>query len=616
LQSPKSIERSQLSGRKEQHHIFAVDANGDPVHVSDVPNGQKCGAFCHMPDCNGALEACQGKIVRPYFRHQASTNCSPSRESQLHLFAKKILAKRRELKIPSHAAQAAGVVEQVVSETIYKFDKVTLEKTVGEIRPDVILESAGGRRLLVEVYVRHKTGAEKCAKIANANLDAIEIDLSAISWDDGPETWIEPILYSAPRTWLHSTKAAKRELALTKELEAEASEIVKTIKSKLKATTEVDPQAKSSHDSILEAGYGSFINPEIGGDDYFLVPTRYWQLEILGRFFWNARVIDHPYFTTTDAVNAVKHCVPKRLLGRMSNALETQIRDEIPEFLPPWKIVVEYLKWLKKYHHLLSHNHEGKGWRVSSTANQKYRGEKARFAAIREWRKEMSEWLRPILLKLPGLECFGFDLGDWFDQFEETYDDDEIFTKMQAIYKMVMEDGPLVYDYLGLPLEGEAKRVDQRQKEKAATEKVQRQKAAIEFATAARLKRIKEAVGTSEIGEPSGWLAMRFNDLDGFTLSALAEQSDEGLARSLAKVRELLELKRAAVRVADAKIRADQAKQLYVGKLATEAEKRIKDPARRRLWLNSGQPKLNGARPVDYCDDSYKLQKCIGLLPK
>ena len=38
-----------------------------------------------------------------------------------------------------HEVRAAGVVEQVIPETIYRFVKVTLEKAEGEIRPDVMM---------------------------------------------------------------------------------------------------------------------------------------------------------------------------------------------------------------------------------------------------------------------------------------------------------------------------------------------------------------------------------------------------------------------------------------------------------------------------------------------
>lgn len=170
--------------------IYALDANGKPVHIDSVPNGRVCG--CRCPRCNGELEARNGGTERAHhFAHGDGADCVGAVESAIHCLAKEILKETLCVCLP----QGAG---------IQKFDRIDTEKNYPELklRPDCV-GYYGNKQLWVEFKRTHEVDAQKAGKIISARIDCIEIDLTECEQDK--EKLREFITQSSEkRKWIYS----------------------------------------------------------------------------------------------------------------------------------------------------------------------------------------------------------------------------------------------------------------------------------------------------------------------------------------------------------------------------------------------------------------------------
>lgn len=77
---------------KTNYLTYAIDRNGNLVHVDEVPNGNECG--CKCPACNESLIAKnKGVYKRHHFAHRSGTECEFAYESMLHRLVKEKIIK-------------------------------------------------------------------------------------------------------------------------------------------------------------------------------------------------------------------------------------------------------------------------------------------------------------------------------------------------------------------------------------------------------------------------------------------------------------------------------------------------------------------------------------------
>ncbi|MDU1309989.1 MAG: hypothetical protein E6923_04610 [Clostridium sp.] len=187
------------------------------VHISDLNSSERgLNCNCTCIECGGKLIAkfCKDKVN--HFAHDKKSDCSGGLETALHLFAKDVLSKRKEIIIPSMSIQYCnfsldrkkitllsedkqlnnsdleyyieqlnyikGYNEKIKNYNVCKrqkilFDSVELEKNLGEVIPDIILYMRGNP-LLVEIVVTHFIDDRKRKEIERRKLSTIEIDLS------------------------------------------------------------------------------------------------------------------------------------------------------------------------------------------------------------------------------------------------------------------------------------------------------------------------------------------------------------------------------------------------------------------------------------------------------
>ena len=203
----KNQTHAEGKGRHGAQLTWAVAASGEPAHISEVENGLKCACAC--PACDGALVARQGKIKEHHFAHASGEECRHAAETALHLAAKDMLAKRKEIVLPEVAVNASYGFPRIVvaPQRRYAIASAEVERKTGSIIPDVIVE-VNGRQLLVEVTVTHGVDDTKLTKIRELGLSCLEIDLSDAPRDLGREA-LETIVVdgSAQKRWLHNVRA-------------------------------------------------------------------------------------------------------------------------------------------------------------------------------------------------------------------------------------------------------------------------------------------------------------------------------------------------------------------------------------------------------------------------
>lgn len=199
--------KSDSAGHHGAQLTWAVATNGELAHISEVENGLKCRCAC--PVCDGALVAKQGKIKEHHFAHASGEECRHAAETALHLAAKDILAKRKEIVLPEVEVQFPHGTRRTVlaPQRRYPVESAEVEQKTGTIIPDVIVEISG-RQLLVEVTVTHGVNDDKMRKIRELGLSCLEIDLSDAPRDLGREE-LEKIVVDggARKRWLHNVRA-------------------------------------------------------------------------------------------------------------------------------------------------------------------------------------------------------------------------------------------------------------------------------------------------------------------------------------------------------------------------------------------------------------------------
>ena len=189
---------------------------GKLLHISEVSRGLACGCVC--PACGDRLVARKGTIREHHFAHAAGNDCRTAVETALHLAAKEVLERRKEIVLPSveiqfhfHRYRTSGDKSLILApERRYQLTSVALERRLSTIVPDV-LAHVENRPLLIEIRVTHGIKARKLARIQNLDMSTVEIDLSAVprdlTWKDLEEMVVESATH---KQWIYNAVAEQR----------------------------------------------------------------------------------------------------------------------------------------------------------------------------------------------------------------------------------------------------------------------------------------------------------------------------------------------------------------------------------------------------------------------
>ena len=151
---------------------YALDANGELVHVDKVPNGDNCGCVCI--ECGKPMCAAnEGKKNTHYFRHQGEgkEECFKAKEYVYHKMAIEILEEEKCIMAPSYKNFIPSG----------KMHFVTMKAEVRDAykhrRPDVIGVTEDGTRICIEIFYSHKVEPDKLQEIVEEGVNCLEVDI-------------------------------------------------------------------------------------------------------------------------------------------------------------------------------------------------------------------------------------------------------------------------------------------------------------------------------------------------------------------------------------------------------------------------------------------------------
>jgi hypothetical protein len=245
--------------------------DGTLLHVSDVDSGLACGCTC--PCCGAQLVARKGSKVIHHFAHHSVVECEGALQTALHIKAKEILERRREVMLPAVPVRISGRYSGEIGflspAKLIVLDKVVLEAAEVGFVPDLTVY-IGDRRMFIEIRVTHAVDAAKLSRMKKTGAAVLEIDLSKSDRDFDPAT-LEGLLVGATggKVWLFNPKAADIERWLAKNAER------KVIGRGFGALTPVRgcPISKDSVDLLTECQYCPYFWDAGGPQDEGHWPT-------------------------------------------------------------------------------------------------------------------------------------------------------------------------------------------------------------------------------------------------------------------------------------------------------------------------------------------------------
>lgn len=115
-----------MKHRNSQPYLtYALNKEGDLVHIDSVPNGNECECFC--PHCKSELCAKNGgsglKMVH-HFAHINGADCFGAVESALHKMAKDVIKETLSLQLPDRLDGSRG--------ELLKFDNIEVVLRQGD----------------------------------------------------------------------------------------------------------------------------------------------------------------------------------------------------------------------------------------------------------------------------------------------------------------------------------------------------------------------------------------------------------------------------------------------------------------------------------------------------
>jgi hypothetical protein len=624
------------------HAFFARDGvrlafgrrwDGEIIHISQASRGSACGCQCPAKNCSRKLVARKpDSDIAHHFAHAPLTaaerasgiapSCKHGNMTALHHYAEQLLNSRKSLVLPPVQATYGARTRTIRQAKPFIFDSAMLETMDGETIPDVILQK-GDDRMQVEVYVTHRCGPEKRAKIAGAGITAVEIDLSALSRDTTIAGLDEAILTSAPREWIYNRRAAhvrneleriaKQEAAAAEERRRNQIEKVKAAyASARRRALGSDWQDSPQVQAVAAAGDGELLDGPSVGDGYFTVHPKVWKAGILCDMV--------PRFGGVTPFSVIaefrtRGWITEEFASRSQNEDSLLVEANLPKGGVE-RAVVRFLRSLA-----VKGVVEDTGWAWKQTQRRSAELHQRRIEQDRADREAAQLVARLASLKGLGesiallgsdIERQGFEVASWMEHAPDGQQSlKQIATKGDAAWQalkgalattlaVLKDESEQEADDLGLPVRGALKTMRSIHESRAAQRKAEEEEAE----RLQRLERLKAitALSISLIGDAhSNWLEAPHSNLDGMS------------------PREAAALSAGDLEIATRLLRSFEAelikKKKWAGELEREASKLFSRPDKLRLYMTAGDPELPGlVSPIVYTKDEQTMRQCLALL--
>lgn len=624
------------------HAFFARDGvrlafgkrwDGQIIHISQASRGSACGCQCPAENCGRKLVARKpDSDIAHHFAHAPLTgaeraagiapSCKHGNMTALHHYAEQLLNSRKILVLPPVVAKYGARTRTIREAKPFVFDSAMLETMDGETIPDVILQK-GDDRMQVEVYVTHRCGSEKRAKIAEAGISSVEIDLSALPRDTTIAGLDEAILTSAPREWIYNRKAAhlrnelekiaKRDAAAAEERRLSQIEKLKaayasTRRKALASNWNESPQVQA----VAAAGDGALLDGPSAGEGYFTVHPKVWKAAILGDMV--------PLFGGVTPFSVIgefrtRGWITEEFASRRQQHDSLLVDANLPKGGAE-QAVVRFLRSLAVQGIV-----EDTGWAWKQTQRRSAQLHQRRIDRDRADREAAQTAARLASLNSLGksiallgsdIERQGFDVVFWMEHAPDGQQSlkqiaikgdtawQTLKSALATTLAVLKDECEQEADDLDLPVRGALKAMRSVHECRAA----QRKADAEEAERLARLQRLNTitALSSTLFGEAhSNWLETPHSHLNGISPREAAALSAGHLENATRLLRKF-----AAELVKKAK---------WVDELEREASKLFSRPDKLRLYMTAGDPELPGlVSPTVYTKDEQTMRQCLALL--
>lgn len=603
---------------------YGQRADGSHAHISKVANGLACDCIC--PACEAPLIARQGKVVVPHFAHAAENGgCGTGPETNAHLWAKEVLARTKYIVLPEVAAYEGSKSYRPYAARKFRFASARLERKLGNIVPDVILTTAKGQELLVEVWVTHACDDEKIAKLRAQSLATIEVDLRAYRTSNDRAAVEAALIETADRAWLYNRKVDEASEALAARIKADEDRAAEAERQRAaretarqKAVAEKEQRefdaavsklarahgepgranSNFGHDHetwVIAGGHSDLLLPAMSAAGFLVPPTR-----------WQAVLIDHilnlparhqilePRFAAERLFFLLEGAVDDAFRAKVPDAVATEFRKRADIAYLPDGAITALLDHLCE-HDILEKKASGYVY-TGSYQRAVYQAEEMRLRDERRQR-DVDRTMTRILFAIRNDPQDGFSIEAWKTMpvpplgktLEEiVHGDTDQWSRFDAALLGIVgmiEGGPVARETLGLPLGAAIARA------KAAA-------AAVVLAGAPDREALLRATAATWLGsENDPWL----DSGEGETPIALARTDEAGL--NAARLALELEYRDRNVR------RAIDAQRFKLRAAAEKAlGKQLAEP-----FLKNFDAGL-GASPWNHCTDAASLQQSLAAL--
>ena len=190
---------------KQRYLIYGLQ-NNKIINIENVESGLACN--CQFPSCGEKLVAKKGKKVMHHFAHKSGATCEYGYETSLHLAAKEILSKTKEITIPAvyvHFPDSLKKDELICESKKITLDHIEVEHRLENIIPDLIVHSRN-KVLLIEIYATHAIDETKLKKIKALNISTIEINLKKIDRSIDEKNFSELLINGVEeKKWIYNS---------------------------------------------------------------------------------------------------------------------------------------------------------------------------------------------------------------------------------------------------------------------------------------------------------------------------------------------------------------------------------------------------------------------------
>lgn len=233
-------------------------------------------------DCDELLQLRISTRARPHFAHLPDSRCAG--ETALHVYAKELLQREREVTFTPLVLRNEGLEEIVFEGGRFKLDHVIIEVDRPGFRPDAIV-ALSSKKFAVEFKVAHAVDDAKQEKVAADDIPMIEIDLNSLRFRQiSMEELDDAILHGADRKWIHHPERANGQARLESRVADKKAERGR----RLKFHIERKPQGNVDYDyhreslaALEDAGLLDAIGIPVDCQHWFCVGLPVWQAAVL-----------------------------------------------------------------------------------------------------------------------------------------------------------------------------------------------------------------------------------------------------------------------------------------------------------------------------------------------